>query len=303
MSLLNDLKADLLGRRLLPVFALLAVGLVAALAYALLGGGSGSSSPVASAPLGAPSVSASRHLATPTPSNPNALASETVSGTAYQREGGAHDPFIQLPVPVAKTTSTAPSTTKSSAPSKSSSEPPTRVATETPTSKVETKNPKPRVVYEVTVDFGPVAPAGQPSQLQTYPDLKRLTPLPSAATPLVVYAGVSKSGRGALFTVVGEAILKGTGVCVPSATSCESIELAAGKTEELEAINSVGQPVLYELKIEKIEKRSTTVAVAGRVRNRVSRAGRLLLRREGLTHVTGVRYLPATGLLEVRHGF
>ncbi|HEV2997551.1 MAG TPA: hypothetical protein VGX16_00470, partial [Solirubrobacteraceae bacterium] len=168
---------------------------------------------------------------------------------------------------------------------------------------VETKHPKPQTVYEVTVVFGLVAPAGQPSQLQTYPDLKRLTPLPSVEAPLVVYAGVSKSGKGALFTVVGEVILKGTGVCVPSATSCESIELAAGASEQLEVINSAGQPVLYELKVEKIEKKSTTLAAAGRVRKRVSRAGGLLLRREGLTHVTGVRYLPATGLLEVRHGF
>ena len=44
---LSSLKADLLDRRLLPLVALVAVGLVAAVAYAVLGGGSSAATPTA----------------------------------------------------------------------------------------------------------------------------------------------------------------------------------------------------------------------------------------------------------------
>ena len=44
-NFLNSVKADLLDRRLLPIVALVGLGLLAALAYAILGGGSAAAPP------------------------------------------------------------------------------------------------------------------------------------------------------------------------------------------------------------------------------------------------------------------
>ena len=81
-------------------------------------------------------------------------------------------------------------------------------------------------VYFVDVLYGlaPTTP-GQLSQLTPYADLKRLEPLPSASDPRIVFAGVSDTGKGAIFTLAGEAILKGEGACMPSATQCEAVDL------------------------------------------------------------------------------
>ena len=99
---LGSLKADLLDRRMLPLLALVGVALVGALAYAVLGGGSSSTSPTAttSAPpisLGAPGIAISQ-----APSSASQAIAETTSGSARQRGGSSRDPFTPLPRITAK---------------------------------------------------------------------------------------------------------------------------------------------------------------------------------------------------------
>ena len=94
----SSLKADLLDRRLLPFLVVLGVVLVAAVAYAVLGGGSSSApTPVtASVPAGA-SAAVGDVAVSQAPANPNQPISETTEGTSKQHHGVAHNPFTPLP--------------------------------------------------------------------------------------------------------------------------------------------------------------------------------------------------------------
>ena len=121
-ELLTSLKSDLLDRRLLPVLVLLGAILAAAVAYAVLGGGSGSpATPVARvAPTNngssGPSLSVSAAA-----SNQNAAVAETTEGARYQHHSGARNPFSPLTSHKAAGAASASSPSSSSAASSSSS--------------------------------------------------------------------------------------------------------------------------------------------------------------------------------------
>jgi hypothetical protein len=272
IELLRSLKQDLLGRRLLPVFALAALALVGAVAYAVLGGG-GSSSP---APTAA-SVSATLPpvpptIAAPAPANPKSAVSETTSGASYQRGGATRDPFVPLPEPKkaaakvgissgAATTGSGSGTTGSGGKSTGGSPgaPETggsggSSTTGNPSPQPTPSKPKPKPVYHVALQFGVAPPAGQNPQLTPYTDLSRVTPLPSKQEELIAFAGVGPTGKGAYFTLLQPAILKGPGVCLPSPSQCESVDVPVGQTEELSFVNAAGQPIVYLLQLVSIQK-------------------------------------------------
>ena len=245
----SSLKEDLFGKRLLPFLIVLGVVLVAAVAYAVLGGGSSSSpTPVtASAPAGA-SAAVGDVAVTQAPKNPNEPISETTDGTSKQHHGVAHDPFT--PLPVAKQAS-SPSTTSSTASSSSPTTTPSAGSTPSSSSSggttpKETTPAKPKVYvhYHVTAQLGVVpavaegAPA-QPALLKTYKDMALDEPLPGKTNPQLVFLGVVlRTGKEALFGLTGAAILHGTGVCQPSATQCQAIDLQVGQSETLEVRRS-----------------------------------------------------------------
>jgi hypothetical protein len=305
IDVLKSIKADLLSRRVLPILGIVGVALIAAVAYAVMAGGS--STPAApTAVTSAPLTSGSLVTATKSPANTDAAVSETTSGARDQSEGGSHDPFIPLPSPVvvkkkvASSTASGGTTTSqatTTAPTSSNGGGTPVKATPKPKSK-----PRPVTIYRVAVMFGtaPMAPAEAP-QLTPYEDLKRLTPFPSAGNPLIVYSGVSTSGKAAIFTVTGEAILKGQASCLPSASQCEAIDLAVGDTEELSYLAPTGQTVVYELKVVSIDKQEASVARATRLDARVSKAGRTVLRHLEIPVLGKLRFsLQKGALLYVR---
>jgi hypothetical protein len=293
MGLLTSLKADLFGRRLLPVVVLVALALTGAVAYAVLGSsGSNSSNPAASLGGSLPAVPPS--LATPAPPNPHVASSETTTGVHYQRAGSAHDPFKKLPEAKILTV-TAPNTSTSSSkstPSLSSGggggttpTGPSNPKTETPKKKVQ-----PTSSYQVALLFGLAPPPGQNPQLVPYANLKRLTPLPDKEHALLVYSGVSSNGTAAVFTLLHEAIVKGGGTCLPSETQCEMIKVPVGKTEELQYVGNEGQAVTYLLQVVSIVKHEST---SGGFAGRFSKVGNRLLHEAGLAASEDLRYLPA----------
>ncbi|HEY7953024.1 MAG TPA: hypothetical protein VID70_08540 [Solirubrobacteraceae bacterium] len=280
-GLLASLKTDLLGRRLLPLVVLLGVALAGAVAYAVVGsGGSGSTTPVASLGPAAPTPAPS--LASPAPANPNVAVSETTSGVHYQRGGATRDPFVKLPEPKKASTTPASSSGASSKGSQTASSGagsssggsggtkptgPTNPNPEKPKKKVLQRT------FQVAVLFGLAPPPGQNPQLVSYENLKRLTPLPDKEHAQLVYSGVSASGQGAIFTLLHEAIVKGGGICLPSATQCEMLDMPVGKTEELQYVGSEGQAVTYLLQVVSIVKHETTFTpLAARV-NRLGAHG------------------------------
>lgn len=316
-ELLTSLKADLLDRRLLPVLVLLGAVLAAAIAYAVLGGGSSSpATPVARVAPSSPTTSGPSLSVSQASSNQNAAVAETTEGSRYQHHSGAHNPFVPLASAKAKSAATGSgggSSTSSSSSSSSPSSPsspsssgtgaagggttPTTPATPAEPTPPAKQKQKPKTVYVVDVLYGPSPTTpGQLSQLTPYAGLKRLEPLPSASNPKIVFSGVSDTGKGAIFTLVGEAILKGEGGCMPSATQCEAIVLAAGKIEEFEYVEASGQSATYELKVVSIAKRQASAATAARL-NRRNHAGAALVRRLHPAVLGHLHFSSAKGVL------
>ena len=292
---LNNLKADLTDRRLLPLVAVTVVALVAAVAWAVLAGGSSSSSGSSTTSIHAvvlPSgPAAGTGLVASSVSTENAVA-ETASGFASQRHGSSRDPFTPLPGSASSSTSTtaaktasASTTTTSSSSSSSSSSKATGSETSSSTPAKPTKPAIQKTVYTTAVLFG-VVPAGTPpanAQLTAFPALKLSTPLPNASQPLIVFRGVTKGKVvSATFTLVGEAILHGQGSCLPEPQDCQAIDLRPGQAEQLEYIPPSGQPVVYELRVVSITA-TTASAAAARRALAASPAGQSLLKTDGRT--------------------
>jgi hypothetical protein len=314
MSAVSDffasLKEDLLGKRMLLVLVVLGVALIAAAAYAVLGGGSSTApAPItASAPTGT-SAAIGDVTVSQAPANPNQPISETTEGTSKQHHGVAHNPFT--PLPEAKKASSASTTSSTSSSSSSPSTTPSAGSTPsapssggtTPTTPKETTPAKPKVYvhYHVTAQLGVVpvvaegAPA-QPAQLKTYKDMALDEPLPDKANPQLVFLGVVlRTGKEALFGLAGAAILHGSGSCQPSATQCQAIDLQVGQSETLEVVEADGSTVTYELKLASIDK-STSTASTARVRDAFrtqAKAARELARRA--PKLSELRYSPWGG--------
>ncbi|HYM44592.1 MAG TPA: hypothetical protein VES65_00310 [Solirubrobacteraceae bacterium] len=307
-----SLKSDLLDRRFLPLLVLLGACLLGALAYAILGGGasstgSGTPAPTASSPAGG----ASAGIAISQAANPNEAVSETTSGAPQHRAGKVRNPFKQPPSAKAASAPASSSATHASSGSSgaSSSSGPSSSSgssnSSSSSSGASTKPAKPKppaTVYHVTVQFGlaPTAP-GQSAQLKSYENLERLTPLPSAKSPLVVFAGVTSPGKNATFQLVGEVILHGPASCLPSSSQCQAVGLRPGQAEQLEYLPASGSPVVYELRLVSISSTKASAARAASAFHAESSAGRDLLRRAGLSELPGLRYSTEIGVLVPSH--
>jgi hypothetical protein len=255
---LHSIKADLLDVRLRLAVLLLATGLVAAVAYAVLGGSS--SSPTAQTSR-APGATAGIAVSL-APASPTAPVAETSNGSSHQRHGVIRNPFSPLPGSTASATSAKASTpvtpatsTKSAAKTGSAAQgtgvttPATPAKPSKPSKPAKSKTPA--IVYHVAVLFGSAPPGTPPQSLQLtpYENLGPNQPLPSSKQPLLVFRGVAAGGASATFTLIGEAILHGNATCTPSASQCQSISLTVGQSEELEFLQSSGQALTYQLQL------------------------------------------------------
>jgi hypothetical protein len=312
-AFLNSLRSDLLDRRFLPVLALLGVVLVAALAYAVLGGGSSTSStsPVTSASSGVTGPAGAVAI-TQAPAANEAVA-ETTNGPHHS--GTPRNPFTPLPSTKAKSSSTASSssTTKptsnttntgssSSGASGSGSSSPA-----TPAKPAKPNKPKPQKIYHVDVLFG-AAPVGTPPQsipLTPFNNLTRLYPLAVNGEAPLVFTGVTAGGASAIFTIVREVFPHGPAVCHPSASQCQAIQLTPGQSEELEYTLPNGQALVYRLQLVSITAAKAAAAKAASAFHATSPAGRTLLRRAGLSALPSLRYSTHTGVISLgkHHSF
>jgi hypothetical protein len=302
---LNSLKSDLLDRRMLPLVVVLAVAVVAALGYAVLGG---SSAPAPLNPVQLP-THATGIVVTQAPANADQPVAETTNGTAVQRKGNARNPFAPIAVAAVKvSTSSTSKTSSSSSPSPSTTAPSGSSKGEsvgsTPTKPQRTKI---IVHFHVTAQFGVVPPApapgtpALPSQLKSYENLAIDQPLPSKANPQLVYLGVLlPAGKAAVFALSGEAILHGNATCLPSATQCRAIALQPKQSELLETFDASNNPVNYEVKLVSITKTVTTASAAKAAHaalNKPSKAQLELLRQAGVTVLPGLKSSPGSGTL------
>jgi hypothetical protein len=273
---LQSIKSDLLSRRLLPFVALLGVLLLVAVGYAVVGGSGGTAAaPIASAPI-PPRSSAVTLPVTVAPANPNEAVSETPGGALHQSHGPTRNPFTPLPSPpTAKSASSSGSTSGSAGKSSGSSSGGSSSGgtgssssgtggskPQTPAPAPAPKKPaKPQFPYDVSVLFGPASSTpGQPATLAPYASLKVQQPLPSKQDARISFERVTATGNGAVFKLVVPPILRGSGICLPSTSECQTIDLEVGHSEELEYVEASGELVVYELKVVSIAKKGASAA-------------------------------------------
>lgn len=271
---LQSIKLDLLSRRLLPFVALAVVVLVVAVAYAAAGGSDGSAvtSSAGAASPHAPTGAIAVALA---PANPTEAVSETPAGTRYQSQGPTRDPFIPLPTPpAAKSASTGGSSSASASKSAGKSGSGSSGSSSggsgggshsspAPNPAKPAKPAKPVNPYVVSVLFGllPATP-GQSVTLTPYENLKPQQPLPSIQNARISFERVTSDGKGGVFKLLVPPILRGSGVCLPSALECQTIDVEVGHAEELEYVEAGGSVAIYELKMVSIAKSTALAARA-----------------------------------------
>jgi hypothetical protein len=278
MRAIRDLWSELIERRLWPVALLLVAALVAVpllLVKSSPGAGDGTAAstpaPVASAAdlhtLDGPVVSVAEHGDT----------------TDAPLRGHEKNPFRQQHVPpepkAAKATDTT-STTPASTPSDTGS-----TGTSGGSGGGGAPDQPPAKTYvraSVDLRFGPAAGA-----LHKIDDVPRLTPLPNAAHPVVVFIGMRRDHETAVFLVSTDVRARGEGRCVPSKSVCQAIELREGQVAFLDFRADDGTVTQYELDLDRITLHETTSkAEAQSAYARVSRAGARLLRRAA--HSSGI---------------
>ena len=231
---LNSLKADLLDRRLLPCSRWLGVALVAALAYAVLGGGSSTSPPDPVARASAGVTGHRRRRDQPGPRNLSQAVAETTSGASSSTPALSRNPFTPLPGAskarrrrrhtgaredlFERHELEAPASDKSSRPAQ-----PRAAARRTAHAAKPAAPGKPRADNRSTTwtSCSAPLPAGTcraaARAADAFTNLTRRHRCPRPSKPPLVFRGVTAGGKGAIFTLVGEAILHG-----PATSACRA---------------------------------------------------------------------------------
>jgi len=305
---LDTLKSDLLDRRLIPALGLLVVVLIAAFAYAVLGGGSTASAPNAASTPVAPVAKVPGIAVSEVKTADVTAGAETTSGSSQQTGGASRNPFAPMPgvkkAQAAAAAASAPASSSGSSATTESSSSSTGGTTpasseETKKSSTPTKPKDKQTVFHVDVLFGTATAATPPQSaaLTPFNELKLQQPLPSNNQPLVVFRGVLAGGKSATFTLVGEAILRGPAKCLPSASQCQAIDLQPGQTEELEYLPPGAAAITYELNVVSISSSKAKLSSARSAFGGESKTGLELLRKSGLQGLSGLRYSTAKGIL------
>jgi hypothetical protein len=301
---LNAIKEDLLDSRRRPILLALGLALIGAAAYAVIGGGSGSSTPASSvAPTPVAPIS-HVHVSAAQPTTNQAVA-ETTSGASQQRAGSSRDPFKPLPEAIAAATTTTSSSSSSSAGSTSTGTATSSGGTGSGSGSGSSKkvHVNAKTVFLASVLFGPAAPGTPPqlADLKPYENLQPKQALPSKKQPLLRFKKVhvvSSNERSVQFEIVGDQppILRGQGACRPSSLDCQVLDLRVGQTEELEYLQPSGESVTYELEIAAIVFRTTIKAARASRAHQASMRGVAVLGELG-ANVPGMHYVLSGGVL------
>jgi len=290
MRAIRDVWSELVERRLWPVALLLLVALVAA--PILLAKHAPAQQQVASAGPDAPPVGAPA----PAPGEPVVSVASGAGGSAPLL-GRAKDPFHQqfVPARAAGAGGSAPAVSGTSASPASGGGASGRSGGSGGSGGPAKPAPRTYVYASVDVSFGRAG-----SSLKAIKDVPRLAPLPSASNPVVIFMGTRADHETAVFMLSTDVKAQGDGRCVPSAATCEAIELRRGGVALLDVADANGFVTQYELDLDAVALHTTTSKAAASAANaRVSTVGRRLLH-ESAAHVALARALhwsPAGGAL------
>jgi hypothetical protein len=298
MTIVQNLITELREKRLWPVAVALILALIAVPVVLSSSGGTVAAAPAPAAIGSAAAPAVPAVSVTTTPSN-------------ARLTGPERNPFAQQVKPSSDTagagTGTAP--TSSGAPTSSSvgsSAKSTPVSTTTPASKPATTTPttpvaaQPAVKYlyfevDLVYDRTGAVP-------QTRDNIARLTPLPRASNPMIVYLGVEKDKRTALFLVSQNVRPTGKGKCLPTRSDCQFLALKAGQADLFKVIGASGTEE-FTISLTAVKTLSTTSRkVAAAAWARESKAGAKILAREtghSIAHM--LVYAKQAGTLSLHH--
>jgi hypothetical protein len=303
MNPVRNIVRDLVERRLWPLALLLVVAAVAVPVYL---GRSSSDDGATNAPAPAQTAQVQK----------TSKAAVTLADTADESDGvgKARNPFKQQHVPKAEKADTGTGSSGSGDKSSSSdatqsggaspsggSSPSSGGTTPSGGSGTTDTSPTSKIaVTRVSLHLGEVG------QLETYKDIARLSPVPSAANPLFVFTGVLKDGKTAVLLPNSTVQISPESdvSCKPSNKSCQKLELEQDDTVFFklagDAKNRQFQLDVISVHLDKGESAKAAAAAV----QRHSNAGAAMLRD---AHVYGsseyqgaddYRFLPETGLLE-----
>jgi len=128
--------------------------------------------------------------------------------------------------------------------------------------------------------------------------LKRLKALPSSENAAVIYLGLLKDRKTAVFLVDGGAKVQGDGKCLPSAADCQTLQMKRGDTAFIDMPGEDGVTATqYQLDLVKIRTSETTDAKAARRSYAAeARGGRAALRAR-VSRTLGLRFDADSGTL------
>lgn len=290
---------QLIERKLWPVAVALLAG-VAAMPLLLAKDGAPPPPPAAAA-AAAQAATAQAAAAQPVV----AMADEAATEDRRKVLGSRKDPFRPAKGPaLAKVdagqavtaTTTAPQSESGSKPDTPSSGGSSSPVPPVTVPGVPAEPPKVYELYSLMVRFGDSTADRLPKS-----NLKRLKPMPDAEEPAVIYLGLLKDRRTAVFLVDAGVKVQGDGRCVPSSSSCQTVHLRAGETAFFDVTDDKGNVTAqYQLDVVKvIRKRTTDAAAAARARSATAKGGRSALRSR-VSRVGKHRYDARSGY--VRHG-
>lgn len=287
MRPVRDLWAELVERRLWPVALLLVAALVAV--------------PVVFAKK--PSAEQTAALGTDAPAVPAAAAQPpgepvvSVAAGVVQAPliGRAKDPFHQQFVPSRAATAGAGAPNGAPTTGAGGSGPATGGAGGGGSGGKANPAPRTYVYASVDVHFGRAA-----SPLTEIKDVPRLAPLPSAGDPILIFMGTRADHETAVFMLSTDVKAQGDGRCVPSAKTCEAIELRRGGVALLDVTGADGFVTQYELDLDDVALHTTSSkATASAAYARASAAGRRIVRGSAATAAlaSALQWSPSAGVL------
>jgi hypothetical protein len=298
MSFLRNLVSDLVEKRLWPV-ALLLVGALVAVPFVLGGGGSeadtaATATPPATATATATTIRVSEdtNVATiaPTGAKHNPFKQPKAEKAATADESATTTPSTSEATPTSGDTGSTGGTTTPSTSTPSTTTTPPSDSTTTPKTDENTK------AIRVDLSFGEPGSSKQ----KDHTDIARLSALPSADKPIVIFLGVKKDKKTATFLISSDATATGDGTCKPSATNCQTIEMQEGDSTFLDIDLGAGvrQFRLDVDRIGEVDKETSEKATTARARASV--AGRAYLRsaiESGEVSLSGLDFSEKTGTL------
>lgn len=238
MSLVRGIWSDLLEKRLWPVALVLVVAAVA-IPVVLHKQADKVAGPSAASAAVAPRLPAGSSISL----NQGAAERLLVGGRV-------HDPFHQLHLPKAASTSAASALGPAQASSVTSTSKSTgQTSTGTPSSGGGGSSGGGQK-HQATAEKVRVAFGKTGGSLKTY-DLVPLTALSSTSDPVLVFLGVQKDGKTAAFLVSSDAAPQGDGHCSPSRSVCATLTVRAGDTVFIDVAASGGN-VQYELDVKRV---------------------------------------------------